>query len=279
MPDTAPSWVLPVMRFGYAARGVVYVIVSGLALMAAASGRRAPGTTDSVMELDATATGIAAILVIVLGLFAYAAWRLICAALDLEDYGHDAHGAIARLGQTVTGLIHAGIGVSLLLEVTGQSKGGGMNQQAESWTAALLALPLGQWIIAAAGAITLGAGGYYGYKGLSEKYKSHLHCTSFTERLDPLVKAGLVAHGLVIALLGAFLIFAAATAEPGQAGGLSQAFETVRAMAFGPILLAGLALGLLAFALYCFVEAGYRVVPRVDGPDVKTLAHRLDPRR
>ena len=34
--------------------------------------------------------------------------------------------------------------------------------------------------------------------------------------------------------------------------------------------------GLIAFALLCFIEAVYRIVPARAGPDVKTLAKRAE---
>lgn len=40
----------------------------------------------------------------------------------------------------------------------------------------------------------------------------------------------------------------------------------------------GVCLGLLGFALFCFVNAAYRIVPKVSGPDVQTLAAKLMPR-
>ena len=42
MRAAVPSWVDPMMRFGYAARGVVYVLVGVLAFVAAIGGGPAP---------------------------------------------------------------------------------------------------------------------------------------------------------------------------------------------------------------------------------------------
>lgn len=276
MSDKAPAWVVPVMRAGYGARGLVYVLVGILALLAAIYGGDAEGTSASLAQLRDQPFGALALWVIAIGLFAYAVWRWVDAAMDLEDYGHDARGIVARLGQTVTGLIHAALGVQALLLAMGRSSGGGQGDggKAQDWTAQLMSAPYGQWLVGLAGAVTVGAGVYYGYKALAEKYKSHLRRTALTERLDPVVKAGLIAHGIVVAIIGGFLIYAAMTASAGQAGGLGQAFETVRSAPFGRFLLGALALGLIGFAVYCFIEAVYRIVPRRAGSDVKTLAKK-----
>ncbi len=130
-------------------------------------------------------------------------------------------------------------------------------------------------ILMAIGIAVIGAGIFYGWKGISEKYKEEIRRTSTTERLDPVIKAGLVAHGIVIALIGVFLFYAGQTTDPGQAGGIGKAFATVRSQPFGQILLGLLGLGMLAFAVYCFVDAIYRIVPRIAGDDVSTLANRV----
>ena len=57
---------------------------------------------------------------------------------------------------------------------------------------------------------------------------------------------------------------------------MGKAFDTIRGMAFGRILLILLTAGLIAFALFCFIEAVYRIVPARAGPDVKTLAKRAE---
>lgn len=269
----APRWVVPVMRFGYAARGVVYIIVGVLAVLAAWRGGQAEGTAGALKSLRDEPWGVPALWVIGIGLFAYAIWRLVDAWLDLEDCGHGFKGVIARIGQTVTGLIHAGLGVEALRLGMG-SGGSGGSEGSRSLASRLLETQNGPTIMMIIGVITIGAGGYYAYKGIAEKYKEHIRCTATTERLDPAIKAGLVAHGIVIALVGVFLFYAGLNTDPGQAGGVGKAFATVRAQPFGRILLGLLGLGMLGFALYCFVEAIYRVVARLAGDDVTTLASK-----
>jgi len=270
--EQAPGWVVPVMRFGYAARGIVYIIVGALAVLAAWRGGEAEGTKGALQTLKDEPWGLAALWVIALGLLAYAVWRLIDAWMDLETYGSGLKGVVARGGQTVTGLIHAALGIGVIRMALGDTSGSGNGTQ--SLASRVLAMESGALIMMVIGIITICAGIYYGYKAIAEKYKEHIRATSTTEKLDPAIKAGLIAHGIVIVLIGVFLFYAGQTTDPGQAGGLGKAFATVRAQPFGRILLGLLGLGMLGFAVYCFVEAIYRVVPRVAGDDVSTLASR-----
>lgn len=275
MPDKAPAWVVPLMRFGYASRGAVYLIVGVLALMAAIWGGQTDGTQGALAQLKAEPMGNVALWIIAVGLMAFAIWRLVAAAMDLDDHGSDGKGTLARLGQAITGLIHAALGISVAIMAAGSSSGGG-GSGAEGWTAKLMSMPFGQILVGLVGAVTIGAGGYYGYKAMSEKYKAHLRLTPLTQKLDPVMKAGLIAHGIVVVIIGGFLIYAAIMAEPGQAGGLQQTFDTVRSVAFGRFLLIALAAGVVCFAVFCFIEAVYRIVPRRAGPNVRTLAHKAN---
>lgn len=270
MAEKAPYWVVPVMRTGYGARGIVYVIVGGLALMAAIFGGDAKGTTGALEQLKSQSWGTLALWAIGAGLICYMVWRVIDAFMDLETYGTGLKGVVARGGQFVTGVIHGALGLLAFAMALGIGTGG--EGGSKSWTAKLLSMPAGQWIVGLAGAATVGACFYYIYKAYSGEYKGHLHRTSLMEKLDPAAKVGLVAHGIGVGLIGGFLIYAAMTASPEEAGGLGKAFDTVRQMAFGRILLILLTAGLIGFAVYCFIEAVYRIVPARAGPDVKTLA-------
>jgi hypothetical protein len=44
---------------------------------------------------------------------------------------------------------------------------------------------------------------------------------------------------------------------------------------YGQVLVATICVGLIAFSLFSFVNAGYRVIPEVSGSDIETLAVRL----
>lgn len=286
-PDRAPGWVVPVMRVGYGSRGIVYVAVGVLALLAAWHGRPAEGAQGAMEILKQQPWGIPVLIAVAVGMFAYALWRGIDSLMDLENYGTDARGIVARTGMIVTGVIHLGLGLFVLSLLTGGGGGsaegvaqamGADGADAESVTAALLRQPWGRWAVGIAGACTVGAGIYYAYKGWSEKYKEKLHRTAVSERLNGVMKFGLYAHALVVSLIGLFLIWAAWTYDPSAAGGLDQAFEVIRGAIFGRLLLAIVALGLVGFAVFCFVEAVYRIVPRRAGTDVATLASRVGQR-
>jgi Domain of Unknown Function (DUF1206) len=266
-------WVDPVMRFGYAARGVVYVVVGGMALIAARDHSPAPDSGSALGELLDKPFGEFMLGLIAAGLGAYAGWRFLCAALDLENRGTDLKGWTARIAQIISGLLHLSLGISaaMLIWRAGDSEGG---DRTESWTANLMAQPFGRWLIAIAGAVAIAMGIQHFIKAHLGKYKNYLRYTPVAAKLDPIVKFGIVSHGVVVLIMGAFLMWAAWTTDPSRAGGLGDALNALRNMGVGQIGLAVIAAGLLGFSVYCFIEAVYRVVPRCAPDGLKTLASK-----
>jgi hypothetical protein len=279
MADKAPDWVDPAMRVGYAARGIVYIIVGAIAVMAAWQGGQAEGTQGALARIQDEWWGWVLLILIALGFVCYAFWKALDAWMDLNDKGTGAKGIVARVAMVITAIIHLGLAFyagSLLFGGSGSSGGGqgGSGGGTQSMTATLMAQPFGQWLVGLVGACVIGAGVFHFVKALREKYKEHMARTPGSESLDFLVKFGLIAHGVTLGVIGGMFIWAAWTYDPSQAGGLQQALQIIREAAFGRILLGLVGLGLVAFAAYCFVEARYRIVPRVAGSDVVTLASR-----
>lgn len=271
MSNKAPAWVEPVMRAGYGARGLVYTIVGGLALTAAIYGGQAQGTTNALADLRSQSWGVAALWVIAVGLWAYMLWRFIDAAMDLENYGDGAKGSFARGGLIVTGAIHAALGISVATTAMG---GGSSGEGTQSLVARLMAVPYGQWLVGLVGLGAIGAGVYYAHKGWTEKYKEDIRVTPTTRKLDPAMKIGCIAQGIVVGIIGVMIVYAALTTNPEQAGGTGEALQQIREAPFGRFLLAGIALGLIGFAIENFVEAAYRIIPAHAGDDVMSLARR-----
>ncbi|MFD1342329.1 DUF1206 domain-containing protein [Litorisediminicola beolgyonensis] len=268
--DTPPGWVVPMMRAGYTARAITYLAVGGLGVAAAMSGGSAEGTTGAMAQLRNEPFGLLLLWVVALGLACYAVWRFCAAWYDLERRGDDGEGLFARAGLLLTGAIHLALGIS----VAGIAMGGGDGGDggaAQDWTAKLLQMEGGRWIVGAVALGTMAAGAYYVWKGIDEKYKRTMRVTPTTRKLDPALRFGFVAQGTVIAIIGLLIGYAALRVDPSQAGGVGAALDYVRSMSFGRILLGLLSVGLLAFALENAVEAVYRIVPRCAGPDVDTL--------
>ena len=268
--ERAKPWVKWLARFGYAAKGVVYMVVGGLALAAAfGSG----GSSNSLSQRGALRTileqpfGQVLLAIVAIGLFGYALWRFVMAAQDTEGDGSDAKGIVKRTGFVISGLIYLGlavaaVGLALGSSSSGGSGGSGGGSSAQDWTARLMAQPFGRWLVGIVGAVVIAVGLYQFYRAYSAKFKEKLMLSRMSQTEETWAtrvgRLGFAARGVVYAMIGWFLIQAALQSNPSQAGGLGQAFRSLESASYGPWLLAIVALGFIAYGIFALVLARYR---------------------
>ena len=255
-------WVERLARVGYAAKGVVYVVIGALA--AGAAGGAGGRTTDSGGALATIADesyGKLLLAVIAAGLLGHALWRAIAAATDAENKGDDAKGIAKRVAGAGRGLLYVGLAGQAIRLVRGRGDGGG-GSGAQDWTARLMAAPLGRWLVAAVGVGVIGYALYQLYRAYAAQVRKHLDLSRLGAEGQRLVVAlgrfGIGARGVVFLIIGWFLVLAARQADASRASGVGEALRTVERQPYGRWLLAVTGLGFIAYGLYQFVNARYR---------------------
>ncbi len=248
-------------RVGYASRGVVYAVIGVLALMlAAGEGGRATDTHGAVEEVARQPFGSVLLGVLGIGLLAFAVWRAVQAALDVEDKGTSGKGLVARAMFAISGVIHASLALFAFNLLRG--RGGGSGDGTKSMTAELMSQPFGQVLVALVGVAVIGFAVYQFKQAKTGKMLEKLSLTGLAARqrtwVERISRAGALARAVVFLLVGTFFLQAAIQADPGEAGGLGEALQTLASQPFGPVLLGLVALGLVAYAVYQFLEARYR---------------------
>lgn len=259
--ESAP-WLTRAARMGYAARGVVYVTLGLIALQAALGQRQAEGQRGALREIASQPAGQFLLVLIAIGLFGYAAWRLIEAARGAEGEGSDAKGVGLRLAHAGSGLVYGSLGLQAVRLLQGASSGASDEARAEDWTARLMALPWGRALVAAVGIGIL----VYAVQQLRKAVKGKVTRHLDLRELDPglreyvtrLGQFGVGARGVVFLITGGFLLLAARNANPTEATGLSGALSMLQTAPWGPWLMGLVALGLLSFGLFQIVQARYR---------------------
>jgi hypothetical protein len=85
-------------RGGYAARGIVYLIIGGFAVFSAFGRSETQGSEGALASILASPFGAALLLIVGLGLVAFAGWSVVQALRDTDNHGSGAKGWAIRAG-------------------------------------------------------------------------------------------------------------------------------------------------------------------------------------
>ena len=250
-----PDWLKLLARVGFGAKGVVYLIVGALAMQGIAGA----GPKGALSEIGRQPFGKTMLGLVAAGLVAYAAWRIVQSVLDPENEGSDTKAIGKRIGYFCSGLVYLGLAWSAVRIIAG---GGGGGEGAQGWTAKLLQLSFGQWLVGIVGVGILLAGAHQLKQGISGDFREEFALGKMSAAEDTwATRAGRVGHAaraVLYAIVGFFLLQAAWTADASEAKGLGAALDTLQQQPYGPWLLAAAGVGLVCYGLYCFVMARYR---------------------
>lgn len=254
-------------RFGYGARGLVYVSVGAIALLAALD--LTPRTTGAGGAIEAWAEwplGLVLITAVAVCLMAFALWRVLQAAFDADHHGLSPKGVAVRVGQAVSGLVYGGLAWSTLELLDGFEDIGEADESdsAKTFAAEVLGMPYGDWILILAGLVLLGVGIGNLIQGAVQDFGKRLDCSDALCRwVVPLGRVGYVGRGLATLPAGVFIIRAGIDVRSSEARSWSDALQALEAQPFGSLILGAVAAGLIAFGLFGLFEARYR---RIDAP-------------
>jgi Domain of Unknown Function (DUF1206) len=255
-------WVEGAGRLGLFAKGVSFVLVAILAIQVAVGAGGKPA--DRQGALDAIADepfGWLPLILLAVGFAGYALWRFAQTFADRDREGDDPVGLAKRAGDFAKGLLYAGFAVLAAMLVAGSDSGGSEEDTTTSW---ILDLPLGRWIVGAVGLGVIGAGIWNAYRAVTRKFLEDLELRKMSKQEERwfavLGVFGHLARAVVFVLVGIFLVRAAYQYDPDEAIGLDGALAKLAGESAGPLFLGVVAFGLLAYGLFCFVQARYRDV-------------------
>jgi uncharacterized protein DUF1206 len=265
LPLPPRHWVERFARAGYAAKGVVYLLIGTLAVQAAAgTGGRTTGTSGVLHVILRQPFGRWLLGLVAVGLAGYAAWRLYCAAVDPKHPGrHDWKRAAVRVGYVLSALVHGGLALQAARLALGHGGGAGSDGQTDERTAQLMAVPFGPWLVAIVGLGLAAFGVAQIVKGVRGRGVEPTRSTDaqIQRALERAAQIGLIARGVVFGMMGLFLVRAARQHDPSQAGGLAEALQELARQPYAPVVLGAVALGLTAYGAYQLALARWAAVP------------------
>jgi hypothetical protein len=261
-PERA-GWLERLARLGYVAKGAVYLALGGSGLLVAVGlaeqARGSPAAMRVVMRLP---LGYVLGAALVAGLVGYAALSFVAAARDPEGHGRGVGGVALRLADGCTGVAYTGLAATALrLLVDPRYDAGDLGA---TWSALLFRAPGGAALLVAAGVVLAAIGAYLWVKAATAPFAHVLE----RRRMRPgvarwivrLARAGTAARGVLFALCGGMLVRAGWRRDPGAVGDFGDALTLLGASPAGPIVLALVALGCVAYGAYQLAKARFRRV-------------------
>jgi len=247
-------------RIGFVGYGLLHLAVGWLAIQLALG--RQPGESSQSGAFQTLARqpfGRFVLIVVVIGLAAMAIWQLLLAVAGHQGERHRNLERAASLGRTILYTALAWTAYKVVAGVPASSA-----QQQQQATAGVMGKPFGQFLVAVVGLAVLALGVgllVYGAKRQFERRLMMYRMSEATRRTARrLGQVGYIAKGIAFGIVGLLLFDAAVTHDPAKSRGLDAALRTVIAQPFGRWLLILVAIGFVAFGIYCFFQSRYRKV-------------------
>ena len=249
-------------RAGYAAKGTVYVVMGLVAAQAIIGKRQQSTDAEGAMRMIGNGPiGVVALVLIAVGLFGYMAWRLVAAVTDAENKGDQPTALVVRAAQAGRGLLYGALGVHAVQLLRNQA--GSDGSSAQDWSAKLLQLPLGPWLVGAAAAGVFGYALYQMYRAASEeRVRKHLNLRSASPNqrtwIVRLGRFGTGARAVVFTIIAWLLFRAALESDASEAGRIEESLPVLSGTEYGPWVLGAIGLGLASYGVYQLATARYR---------------------
>jgi hypothetical protein len=250
------------VRLGFAARGLVYLLIGYIALTAERGDASPEGALDWLQDIP---LGTPLLYLSALGLLGYALFRLASLLFDIENYGSDRKGMAQRIGHAASGVAHLALAWTALQLARGSTDrpSGGSEEAA----ATLMAFPFGSLLLGLVGLGFIAAAAAQAKSAVSADFMKRMAADAPTF-VEPVGRAGHAARAVIFLIIGWSLVQSAWIESSAQVKTLG---EAVGSLAGQGLLFTLVAVGLLLFGVFSLLLARYRIVPDFD-------ARRMVPR-
>jgi hypothetical protein len=244
--------MMKVAAVGLVTLGVVHVLIGVLALSIAwGNGGEEASASGAFVTIAEQPFGKAALWVCAIGLVGLAIWQI-----SEAIWGHRDSEGLPLLGKRVGsgGKAVAYLFLAVIAARTAMGDLSGSGDSEQGFTAKLMGVPAGQFLVGAIGVTFVGIAIYLAHRGATKAFTKHLdgHSGSTIVRLG---QVGHFAKAVAYAIIGVLFVTAAVQHDPEESGGLDEALTTLRDQPYGAWLLTIVAVGLMAYGIYAFAWA------------------------
>ena len=243
-------------RAGLAAYGGVHLVLAAVVVQVPFGEQERADKKGALEEIAESTAGLVLLWFVTIGLAALVIWQL-----GEALWGHRRVKGGRRALRIAINLAEAAL-FGVLAWSAGSSRRRAVAAPSKSFAEVVFALPGGHVLIGLAGVGLVIGAGYAVYRGLSRAFLRELDLSAASPRRARLVtrlgQIGWAALGLVYGFPGVLFVVAGATYNPQAPTTLDAGLRAVAAEPYGAPLIVALALGLVAFGVYCFLDARYR---------------------
>ena len=240
-------------RFGFLSRGIVYVLIGGIAARVAILQRgRTTGPAGALARVLTGSGGRLLLWVVVAGLFAFVLFRVV-QGVRTRHRLRQVFYFMSGLG----GLVLAIAAVRVLLHFRSGADEAGLRELGAlvaSHVWGRLGLGLGGAIAVVVGAVEA-ARAVLGR--LPADFTAAIMARVQRKWTSVLTRAGMLAHGIIVAIIGYSVCRAGLDENARALGGTGTALRTLRHFGTGPVLFGLVAVGLVAYGLSLLVLAAH----------------------
>ena len=267
-PVPSRATIVAVARYGWFAKGIVYVLAGALASTIAVrslglrpksgpSGEASP--TGAIKELSTFPGGRVLLVALAVGLVFYAAWRLYTALAP----GHtDAESMAKRIGYLVSAALYLSFGFTAIGLAKTPSQRVDGDVKARDISSGFLASTGGRWLLGVFGVVAVGAGVYRLVKGAQGDVLEEMRSSGMSKTRLRCVRSlgivGEIGRGVAIALIGYFLLREAMTDRASEGAGLDDALRRVAVHGWGQALVFIVAVGFVLYGVFCLLTFARR---------------------
>jgi hypothetical protein len=241
----------------------VYLLLGGLALrFAIGDGGGITDAHGAVTNLLREPYGRLLIGALAAGLALYAAWRALEAFADANGKGTSPAGLGARAGYAVSAAVYGTLAIDAArLALAAGAAGGGSRSAVPPMLVESL---IGEWAIVAAGVALITYGAFQVRRAFTRELSDRLSLERVSARAGDIVvqlsRFGVGARAIVLAVMGVILIRRVESLQAAADTGTDESLRLLAALPTGRWILGCIAAGLMAYGLYQFVQARYRMI-------------------